>query len=79
MRKSAFLVIGIAIGVFVAKRIETNPEAKKSLENAAAKIKEFSSAVASGYREQESIAANPSKASPRRTSKGSTTTAKRGR
>jgi outer membrane lipoprotein-sorting protein len=54
VRKTTLLIAGIAIGMFLAKQIEENPETKKSLDSASAKVKDFANAVATGYREQES-------------------------
>jgi hypothetical protein len=59
MRKSAILIAGMAIGVFLGRQIEANPEAKKSLSDAGDKIKLFAAAVSEGYREQEASAQNP--------------------
>ena len=53
MRKTAVLIAGIAIGVYLASQIEANPEAKKALDQAGEKIKTFANAVSDGYREQE--------------------------
>lgn len=53
MRKTAVLIAGIAIGVYLARQIEANPEAKKTLDNTGEKIRTFASAVSEGYREQE--------------------------
>lgn len=53
MRRSALFIAGIAVGVFLAKQIEANPEAKKAIEQAGEKVKVFANAVQSGYREQE--------------------------
>ena len=61
MRKTAFLIAGIAIGVYLAKQIDSNPEAKKALDETGQKIRTFANAVAEGYREQESLTETPSK------------------
>ncbi len=53
MRKTAVLIAGIAIGVYLARQIEANPEAKKTLDNTGEKIRSFASAVSEGFREQE--------------------------
>ena len=66
MRKTAVLIAGIAIGVYLARQIDANPEAKKTLDNAGEKIKTFASAVSEGYREQEAIAARASKPKSKR-------------
>ncbi len=79
MRKSAFLIAGIAIGVFLSKQIESNPETKKALDNATSKVKEFANAVSVGYRDQEAKAANASKKTKTSTSKSSPSTAKSAR
>ena len=62
MRKSAILIAGVAIGVFLGRHIESNPEAKKTLNEAGEKIKLFASAVSEGYREQEASAESSAKA-----------------
>ena len=59
MRKSAILIAGVAIGVFLGRHIESNPETKKSLNEAGDKIKLFAAAVLEGYREQEATAQKP--------------------
>ena len=79
MRKSAFLVAGIAIGVFVAKQIESNPETKKVLDSAAAKVKDFSNAVTAGYKEQEAKASRSLKRNPSSVARKSPTASKRAR
>jgi len=77
MRKSAFLFAGIAIGIFLAKQIEANPEVKKSLDNATSKVKDFSTAIAKGYKEQEDRASAVGKPVQKRATKSTPTTAKR--
>jgi len=77
MRKSAFLLAGIAIGIFLAKQIEANPEVKKSLDNATSKVKDFSTAVAKGYKEQENRASAAQKPVLKLSTKSTSTTAKR--
>jgi hypothetical protein len=62
MRKTAILIAGVAIGVFLGRHIESNPETKKTLTDAGDKIKLFASAVSEGYREQEASAQKPAKA-----------------
>jgi len=64
MRKTAVLIAGIAIGVYLARQIESNPEAKKTIDNAGDKIRTFAAAVSEGYREQEAKAAKPTKSKP---------------
>jgi hypothetical protein len=66
MRKTAVLIAGIAIGVYLARQIESNPEAKKTIDNAGDKIRTFAAAVSEGYREQEAKAAKPTKSKPAR-------------
>jgi len=78
MRKSTFLIAGIALGVFISKQIETNPETKKTLQEAAGKVKNFAHAVSTGYREQEAKTA-PAKKPATRTAKKPATTTKRTR
>jgi hypothetical protein len=79
MRKSTFLLAGIAIGVLVAKQIDSNPEAKKAFESATAKAKDFANAVAVGYQEQESRASAPDKKTRSATVKKVPPTTKRAR
>jgi hypothetical protein len=79
MRKSTFLVAGIAIGVLVAKQIESNPEAKKAFDSATAKAKEFANAVAAGYKEQESKTNAPVKKTRTASPKNVPSTSKRAR
>jgi len=57
MRKTAVLIAGIAIGVYLARQIEANPEAKRALDQAGDKIKTFANSVSAGYREQEAKSA----------------------
>lgn len=54
MRKSTFLIAGIALGVLITKSMENNSETKKNFDRAADKVREFATAVATGFREQES-------------------------
>lgn len=74
MRKSTFLIAGIALGVFISKQIESNPETKKTLQDAASKVKNFANAVSAGYREQEAKATTTKKPAARTTKKPTTTT-----
>lgn len=74
MRKSTFLIAGIALGVFISKQIESNPETKKTLQDAAGKVKSFANAVSAGYREQEAKATTTKKPAARTTKKPTTTT-----
>ncbi|MBU6144514.1 MAG: hypothetical protein KGQ56_03480 [Acidobacteria bacterium] len=53
MKRAALFIAGIAVGVYLARQIEANPEAKKAVDQAGEKVKTFASAVATGYREQE--------------------------
>ncbi len=62
MRKTALFIAGIAVGVYLAKQIETNPAAKDALDNAGTKVKSFANAVTEGYRQQEAKHAKPSRA-----------------
>jgi hypothetical protein len=66
MRKTAVLIAGIAIGVYLTKQLEANPEAKKTLDEAGEKIRTFATAVSEGYREQEAKASKSSKTKPTR-------------
>ena len=74
MRKSTFLIAGIALGVFISKQIESNPETKKTLQEAAGKVKNFANAVSTGYREQEAKTATAKRPAARTTKKSATTT-----
>ncbi|MFN5159405.1 MAG: hypothetical protein ACK5CU_02005 [Rhodoluna sp.] len=56
MKRAAFFVAGVAFGVYLAKQIETNPEAKRMLNQAGDKVKTFANAVVVGYKEQEAKA-----------------------
>jgi hypothetical protein len=53
MRKAALFIAGIAVGVYLAKQIESNPAAKEALDQAGTKVKTFASALSDGYRQQE--------------------------
>jgi len=64
MRKTVVLIAGIAIGVYLARQIDANPEAKKALDQAGEKIKTFANSVSEGYREQEAKSTKP--ATPKR-------------
>lgn len=66
MRKTAVLIAGIAIGVYVARQIEANPEAKKTIDSTGEKIRIFAAAVSEGYREQEAKSNKATKAKPQR-------------
>jgi hypothetical protein len=66
MRKTAVLIAGIAIGVYLARQIEANPEAKKTIDDAGNKIRTFATAVSEGYREQEAKSTKPTKSKPSR-------------
>ena len=74
MRKSTYLIAGIALGVFISKQIESNPETKKTLQEAAGKVKNFANAISTGYREQEAKTATANKPAARTTKKPATTT-----
>jgi len=74
MRKSTFLIVGIALGVFISKQIESNPETKKTLQEAAGKVKNFANAVSTGYREQEAKTETAKRPAVRTTKKPATTT-----
>ena len=65
--------------MFLAKQIESNPETKKTLDNAAAKVKNFANAVAAGYREQETKATTPTKKPVKRAVGKPATSTKRAR
>jgi hypothetical protein len=62
MRKTAVFIAGIAIGVYLARHIEANPEAKKAIEEAGSKVRTFANAVSDGYKEQELAADKEAKA-----------------
>ena len=57
MRKTAVFIAGLAVGVYLARQIESNPEAKRALDQAGEKIKTFANSVSDGYREQEAKSA----------------------
>jgi len=61
MRKTAVFIAGIAIGVYLARQIEANPQAKKTIDETGDKIRVFATAVADGYREQEAKATKSTK------------------
>jgi len=79
VRKTTLLIAGIAIGMFLAKQIESNPGTKKTLDNAAAKVKDFANAVAAGYREQETKSTTPIKKPVKRAVGKPATSTKRAR
>ena len=54
MKKSTFFIAGIALGVYLSKQIESNPEVKQTVKSVGNKVKVFANAVVDGYREQES-------------------------
>ena len=53
MRKTLLFVAGIAVGVYLVKQIEANPEAKKAVQDAGKKVTSLTNAVAAGYKDQE--------------------------
>jgi hypothetical protein len=53
MKKAALFFAGIAVGVYLVKQVESNPEAKKVIDQAGEKVKGFANAFAEGYREQD--------------------------
>ena len=61
MKRAAFFIAGIAFGVYLAKQIDANPEARKAVTDAGDKVKTFANAVVAGYRDQESKSANKTK------------------
>ena len=65
--------------MFLAKQIESNPETKKTLDNAAARVKHFANAVAEGYREQETEATTPIKKPVKRVANKTAASTKRAR
>lgn len=73
MRKSTVLIAGIALGVLISKQLDTNPETRKALQDAAAKVKTFANAVGAGYREQEAQNSSTKQSSPRTKTKPTTT------
>lgn len=62
MKRAAFFVAGVAFGVYLARQIDANPEARKAVNQAGVKVKTFANAVVEGYREQEAKTASKSKA-----------------
>ena len=61
MKRSFWLISGVAIGLVVAKRLAENPKAQAVVDDAAKRAKEFGEAVAEGFRERE---AQTKKAAP---------------
>jgi hypothetical protein len=61
VRKTVVFIAGIAAGVFLARQIDANPEAKQALNQTGEKIKTFANAVSDGYREQEAKASKAAK------------------
>ena len=61
MRKTVAFIAGMAVGVYIARQVEANPEARRTLDQAGEKIKSFANAVSEGYREQEAKASKTSK------------------
>ncbi len=61
MRKTALFIAGIAVGVYLAKQIESNPAAKQALDQAGTKVKTFANALSDGYRQQEAKHATATK------------------
>jgi uncharacterized membrane-anchored protein YhcB (DUF1043 family) len=61
MRKTVAFIAGIAVGVYIARQVEANPEARRTLDQAGEKIKSFANAVSEGYREQEAKASKTAK------------------
>jgi hypothetical protein len=53
MKRSFWLISGVAIGLVVAKRLAENPKAQAVVDDAAKRAKEFGEAVAEGFRERE--------------------------
>lgn len=53
MKRSFWLISGVAIGLAVAKRLAENPKAQAVVDDAAKRAKEFGEAVAEGFRERE--------------------------
>jgi len=53
MKKLFWLISGIAVGMAVAKQIETNPKAKALAEDVKRTAVEFGSAFAEGFAERE--------------------------
>lgn len=62
MKRAAFFIAGLAFGVYLAKQIDANPEAKKAVKDAGDKVRIFTNAVVAGYREQESKSVSKPKA-----------------
>ena len=61
MNKLFWLIAGVAIGAFVAKQIDENPQARKAYEEAKTSLQEFADAVAEGYKERETELAKPAR------------------
>ncbi len=69
MKKLFWLVSGIAVGMAVAKQIETNPKAKALADDVKRTAIEFGTAFAEGFAEREAelgtpVAKAPAKKSP---------------
>lgn len=62
MKRAAFFIAGIALGVYLAKQIEANPQTKQAVNEAGQKVKTFANAVVVGYKEQEAKTLPKSKA-----------------
>ena len=66
MKKLFWLVSGIAVGMAVAKQIETNPKAKALAEDVKRTALEFGSAFAEGFAEREAELAEETKPAAKR-------------
>jgi hypothetical protein len=66
MKKLFWLVSGIAVGMAVAKQIETNPKAKALAEDVKRTALEFGSAFAEGFAEREAELAEEAKPAAKR-------------
>lgn len=64
MKKLFWLVSGIAVGMAVAKQIETNPKAKALAEDVKRTAIEFGSAFAEGFAEREAELSTEAKPAP---------------
>jgi hypothetical protein len=63
MKRGFWLISGIAIGLVAARRLSENPKAQAVVDDAARRAKEFSTAVAEGFKEREAeVSAAPKKA-----------------
>lgn len=70
MKKLILFATGVGLGVYLAKQLDENPQARAAMDVATAKAKNFGAAVSEGFREREAelakSAAKPKVASARK-------------